>query len=71
METKESNVPATREEAPLADAGQTTAIVERPEDVHTPVPPRQDLTVALLPIALITFLVLSIIAAAWTFLAAT
>jgi hypothetical protein len=71
METREPNVPAKREEAPLVEAGQTTAIVEHREDAHTPVPPRQDVTVALLPIALITFLLLSIIAAGWTFLAAT
>lgn len=50
----ESNLPATRAE---------------PDD-RPPLEPRQNVAVALLPLALIAFLVLTFIAAAWTFLAA-
>lgn len=71
-EPKEPNVPATRADAPLAASeAETTALVEQAEEERAPYEPRQDLTVALLPLALITFLTLSFIAAAWTFLAAT
>jgi hypothetical protein len=69
---KEPNLPATRGDAPLAERGaETTALVEHVEEEPAPFQPRQDLTVALLPLALITLLTLSFIAAAWTFLAAT
>jgi hypothetical protein len=53
----ESNLPATRDEQ---------------ADVDEPMPlaRRQQLSVAFLPLALITFLLLALIIAAWTFLAA-
>ena len=54
----ESNLPATR---PDTDADLDPA----------PLPRRQPLSVAFLPLALITFIVLAISIAAWTFLAAT
>jgi len=53
----ESNLPATRPEA--------DAELERP-----PLPRRQPLSVAFLPLALVTFILLAITIAAWTFLAA-
>ena len=55
----ESNLPATRDETP-----------ERLPDRSTPVGRRQPLSVAFLPFALIVFIVLALIIAAWTFLAA-
>ncbi len=54
-----SNLPATREETP------TTR-----RDEPMPLAPQRPLSVAFLPLALITFLLLAIIIAAWTFLAA-
>lgn len=54
-----SNVPATREETP------TTRGEER-----LPLAPQRPLSVAFLPLALVTFVVLAFIIAAWTFLAA-
>jgi hypothetical protein len=56
--TMESNLPATR---PDTD----------PDLDQTPLPRRQPLSVAFLPLALIVFIVLAISIAAWTFLAAT
>jgi hypothetical protein len=56
--TMEPNLPATRDDA---------AVAEQP--AAEPVRPRQNLGVALLPLALIAFVVLAFIAAAWTFLA--
>lgn len=53
----ESNLPATRPD---------DADLER-----APLPRRQPLSVAFLPLALVTFIVLAIIIAAWTFLAAS
>lgn len=53
----ESNLPATRPD---------DADLER-----TPLPRRQPLSVAFLPLALITFIALAIAIAAWTFLAAS
>jgi hypothetical protein len=53
----DSNLPATR---PDADVDLERAPLAR----------RQPLSVAFLPLALITFIVLAIIIAAWTFLAA-
>jgi hypothetical protein len=73
----EPKVPATRDQAapaegtPAVEPSQSTALVEREDEASPSVEPRQNLTVALLPFALITFLVLSFIAAAWTFIAAT
>ncbi len=55
-----TNLPATSDES--------SALVALPEE--QPAEPRQNLAVALLPLALIAFLVLSFVAAAWTFLAA-
>ncbi len=56
-----TNLPVTRDEP--------AALVALPEE-H-PIERRQNLAVALLPLALIAFLVLSFVAAAWTFLAAS
>ena len=53
----ESNLPATR---PDTDADLDRA----------PLPRRQPLSVAFLPLALVAFIVLAIVIAAWTFLAA-
>ena len=39
-------------------------------DDRTPVPPRQRISVAFLPLALVTFVILALTIAAWTFLAA-
>jgi len=56
----ESNLPATRDEArdPRADE-------------RVPLERHQPLSVAFLPLALVTFILLALIIAAWTFLAAT
>ncbi|MDQ2934740.1 MAG: hypothetical protein M3R49_07115 [Chloroflexota bacterium] len=56
-----TNLPVTQDES--------RAIVELPEE-RPPPEPRQNLAVALLPLALIAFLILSFVVAAWTFLAA-
>ncbi len=53
----ESNLPATRPD----DAGET---------VRPPLERRQPLSVAFLPLALVTFVILALVIAAWTFLAA-
>lgn len=55
------NLPATRPDATL---------VERAEEPATPLPRRQPLSVAFLPLALVTFLVIVFVIATWTFLAA-
>jgi hypothetical protein len=52
------NLPATQSEPPAADAD------ERP-----PLPAQRPLSVAFLPLALVSFIVLAFIIAAWTFLA--
>ena len=39
-------------------------------DEGTPLPPRQPISVAYLPLALVTFVILAFIIATWTFLAA-
>jgi hypothetical protein len=57
-----TNLPVTHEEP--------SALVALPEERTVEPRPRQNLSVALLPLALIAFLVLSFVAAAWTFLAA-
>ncbi len=54
----ESNLPATRDETP-------SAVPER-----TPVGRQRPFSVAFLPFALIVFIFLALIIAAWTFLAA-
>lgn len=54
-----SNLPATREDTPT---------IRRDEPM--PLAPKRPLSVAFLPLALITFLLLAFIIAAWTFLAA-
>jgi len=62
------NLPATREEAPLV----VDTVRELHDDQHDPQEQEveQNLAVALMPLALIAFLVVSFAAAAWTFLAA-
>jgi hypothetical protein len=57
----DSNLPATRPEAPLA----------LPEEAPAePLPRRQPISVAFLPLALVAFIVLAFVIATWTFLAA-
>jgi len=56
----ESNLPAPVGEHGLAE-------VETPS---TPLPPRQPLSVAFLPLALAAFIIVAFAIAAWTFLAA-
>lgn len=56
------NLPATRPDAPLAER------IDEP--AATPLPHRQPLSVAFLPLALVTFLVIAFVIATWTFLAA-
>jgi hypothetical protein len=62
------NVPAPRNEVPLV----VDTVHELHDDQRDPQEQevQQNLAVALLPLALIAFLVLSFAAAAWTFLAA-
>jgi len=55
----ESNLPATRDETPAASV-----------EPRVPLVPRRPLSVAFLPLALVTFILLALIIAAWTFLAA-
>jgi hypothetical protein len=56
----DSNLPATRPDAPLAEP------VDAPAE---PLPRRQPLSVAFLPLALVVFILLAFIIATWTFLA--
>ena len=56
----EPNLPATREDV--------TGDVPRAE---RPLPAQRPLSVAFLPLALVTFILLALIIASWTFLAAT
>ena len=58
----DSNLPATRPDAPLA-LHEDAAPVE-------PLPRRQPVSVAFLPLALIAFIILAFVIATWTFLAA-
>ena len=58
----DSNLPATRPEAPLAVRDDAPA---------EPLPRRQPISVAFLPIGLVVFLLLAFIIATWTFLAAS
>lgn len=53
-----SNLPATRTE-PID-----------PTEAATPVPPSRPVSVAFLPLALVAFIILAFVIAAWTFLAA-
>lgn len=55
----EPNLPATRDDA------------AEPELAERPLPAQRPLSVAFLPLALVTFLVLAFIIAAWTFLSTT
>ncbi|MBA2265943.1 MAG: hypothetical protein H0W17_06060 [Chloroflexi bacterium] len=55
----ESNLPATRDEMPDSRGREAE-----------PLGRRQPLSVAFLPLALVTFLLLALIIATWTFLAA-
>ena len=55
----ERNLPATRPDADPIEA-----------DAAAPLPRRQPLSVAFLPLALVTFIILAFTIAAWTFLAA-
>ena len=61
----EPNLPATRPDLPATrpdfDANVERAVVR----------PRRPLSVAFLPLALVTFILLALIIASWTFLAAT
>ena len=59
--TTDSNLPATRPEMPLAELDEQAA---------EPLPRRQPISVAFLPLALIAFLILAFAMATWTFLAA-
>ena len=61
-----SNLPATRDEGALVDPSQ-----ELHADHHDPQhqEARQNLRVALLPLAIAAFLLLAFVVAAWTFLA--
>lgn len=55
----ESNLPATRDETTVAPAEERVTFE-----------PRQPLRVAFLPLALVTFVLLALTIAAWTFLVA-
>ncbi len=55
------NLPATTADAALDDGDEREA----------PLPPRRPLSVAFLPLALVAFIVIAFVIAAWTFLAAT
>ena len=57
----ESNLPATRPDAALAERAEASA---------EPLPRNQPLSVAFLPLALVVFILLAFIIATWTFLAA-
>jgi hypothetical protein len=56
----DSNLPATRPDAPVTSGDEPAA----------PLPRRQPLSVAYLPLALVAFLVIAFVIATWTFLAA-
>jgi hypothetical protein len=58
----EQNLPATRPEMPLAELDEDVAA--------EPLPRRQPISVAFLPLALVAFLILAFAIATWTFLAA-
>ena len=60
----ESNLPATSSETGLTEVGEPA-----PEQ-RAARPPSQPVSVAFLPLALVAFLILAFVIAAWTFLAA-
>ncbi len=60
----DSNLPATRPDADLAEVG-----IAAPEELAPP-PVRQPIGVAFLPLALAAFVIVAFAIAAWTFLAA-
>jgi hypothetical protein len=62
--TTSENLPAPRDPADRALAETDAERHEAP-----PPAPRQNMSVAYLPLALISFVILALIAAAWTFLA--
>lgn len=63
----DSNLPASREETGLVlDTASHPVADHNPQEQAG----HQNLAVALLPLAIIAFLVVSFVAAAWTFLAA-
>lgn len=63
----DANLPATLEETGLAlDTAVRPEADQNPQEQSV----QQNLAVALLPLAIIAFLVISFVAAAWTFLAA-
>jgi hypothetical protein len=64
-----TNLPAPREEAPLVIDTVHDLHADHHDPQHQEV--RQNLGVALLPLAVIAFAILAFAAAAWTFLAAT
>lgn len=49
---------------------ETTALVEQQVEHRPPLQPRQNISVAFLPLALMAFIVLAFVAAAWTLIAA-
>lgn len=58
------NLPATRADAQLAERPAEAA------ETAEPLPRRQPLSVAFLPLALVAFLIIAFTIATWTFLAA-
>ncbi len=61
-----SNLPARRDDGSLAVAGELHADHHDPQEQVV----QQDLRVALIPLALIAFLIVSFVVAVWTFVAA-
>ncbi len=68
----ESNLPATRDDSDSTrDDSDSTRDGSDSHAVQPAVAPSRPLSVALMPLALATFILLALIIAAWTFLAAT
>ena len=61
--TTDPNLPATRPEAALVEFDEGAAA--------EPLPRRQPISVAFLPLALVAFIILAFAMATWTFLAAS
>lgn len=61
----EQRLPAPREDAPIQEA----AVPQPAPTAADAAEPEQDFSIVLLPLAIIVFLVLTFIAAAWTLLA--